>query len=196
MAKKRKVHSAQFKAKVALEALRERHTVNELARKFSVHPSQIHDCKRQLLERVPDVFQQGGSRVQDEEAQMVPELYQQIGRLQVELDWLKKNMSLSVVERRAMIGPQDLQLSVSRQCELVGLPCLSFYYQPVAPDAFTLGGDACYRPYLHRPSFLRRAPHLEDATGRRLPGQPQARAPVDAVDGPAGDLSAQAPIVA
>ena len=87
MAKKRKVHSAQFKAKVAL---RERHTVNELARKFSVHPSQIHDCKRQLLERVPDVFQQGGSRVQDEEAQMVPELYQQIGRLQVELDWLKK----------------------------------------------------------------------------------------------------------
>ena len=46
------------------------------------------------LERVPDVFQQGGSRVQDEEAQMVPELYQQIGRLQVELDWLKKNMSL------------------------------------------------------------------------------------------------------
>ena len=91
MAKKRKVHSAQFKAKVAR---RERHTVNELARKFSVHPSQIHDCKRQLLERVPDVFQQGGSRVQDEEAQMVPELYQQIGRLQVELDWLKKHESL------------------------------------------------------------------------------------------------------
>ena len=93
MAKKRKVHSAQFKAKVALESLRQRPTVNELARKFSVHPSQIHDCKRQLLERVPDVFQQGGSRVQDEEAQMVPELYQQIGRLQVELDWLKKHES-------------------------------------------------------------------------------------------------------
>ena len=122
MAKKRKTHSAQFKAKVALEALRERHTVNELARKFSVHPSQIHDWKKQLLERVPEVYQQNGSRVQDEEAQIVSELYQHIGRLQVELDWLKKNMSLSVVERRAMIGPQDLQLSVSCQCELVGLP--------------------------------------------------------------------------
>ena len=90
MAKKRKTHSAQFKAKVALEALREQHTVNELARKFSVHPSQIHDWKKQLLERVPEVFQQSGSRVQDQEAEMVPELYQQIGRLQVELDWLKK----------------------------------------------------------------------------------------------------------
>ena len=90
MAKKRKTHSAQFKAKVALEALRERDTVNALARKFSVHPSQIHDWKKQLLERVPEVYQQNGSRVQDEDAQMVPELYQQIGRLQVELDWLKK----------------------------------------------------------------------------------------------------------
>jgi transposase-like protein len=91
MAQKRKTHSAQFKAKVALEALRDQHTVNELARKFSIHPSQIHDWKKQLLERVPDVFQAGGgSRVHDEEAQMVPELYQQIGRLQVELDWLKK----------------------------------------------------------------------------------------------------------
>lgn len=90
MAKRRKTHSPQFKAKVALEALREQHTVNELARKFSVHPSQIHDWKKHLLEGLPEVFQQPGSRHQDEEAQMVPELYQQIGRLQVELDWLKK----------------------------------------------------------------------------------------------------------
>lgn len=74
---------------MALEALREQHTANELARKFSVHPSQIHNWK-QLLERVPEVYQQNGSRVQDEEAEIVPELYQQIGRLQVELDWLKK----------------------------------------------------------------------------------------------------------
>ena len=75
---------------MALEALREQHTANEFARKFSVHPSQIHDWKKQLLERVPEVYQQNGSRVQDEEAEIVPELYQQIGRLQVELDWLKK----------------------------------------------------------------------------------------------------------
>ena len=48
MAKTRRTHSAEFRAKVALEALRERHTVNELARRLSVHPSQIHDWKKQL----------------------------------------------------------------------------------------------------------------------------------------------------
>ena len=63
-------------------------------------------------------------------------------------------MSLSVVERRAMIGPQDLQLSVSRQCELVGLPRSSFYYQPVAPDAFTLEVmHAIDRIYTDRPFY-------------------------------------------
>ena len=90
MTPKRKTHAAQFKAKVALEALREQHTVNELARKYSVHPSQIHDWKKKLLEGSSGVFEQPGSRRQDEELQRVPELYEQIGRLQIELEWLKK----------------------------------------------------------------------------------------------------------
>ena len=72
MATKRKAHSAQFKAKVALEAVREQHTVNELARKFSVHPSQVHDWKKRLLEGVPGVFEQPGSRRLDEQLQRVP----------------------------------------------------------------------------------------------------------------------------
>ncbi len=90
MTRKRKTHSAQFKAKVALEALRERQTVNELAHKFSVHPSQIHGWKKQLLERLPEVFRGPGTRRADDEAALVPELYQQIGRLQMELEWLQK----------------------------------------------------------------------------------------------------------
>jgi len=90
MAKKRTMHSVQFKAKVALEALREQRTVSELAHRYSVHSSQIHDWKKRLLEGVPSVFEQPGARRQDEELQRIPELYEQIGRLQVELEWLKK----------------------------------------------------------------------------------------------------------
>ena len=90
MAKKRTSHSPQFKAKVALEAARDRQTISELGRKFSVHPSLIRQWKKQLLEHVPEVFENPESRRQDTEAEKVPELYQQIGRLQVELEWLKK----------------------------------------------------------------------------------------------------------
>ena len=90
MAKKRTSHSPQFKAKAALEATREAHTLSELGRKFSVHPSLIRQWKKLMLERLPELFEQSGSRSQDSEAEIVPELYQQIGRLQVELEWLKK----------------------------------------------------------------------------------------------------------
>ena len=90
MAKKRTVHSAQLKAKVALEALREQQTINELARKYSVHSSLIRDWKRRLLEGSPGVFEQPGTARQDEELQRIPQLYEQIGRLQVELEWLRK----------------------------------------------------------------------------------------------------------
>ena len=90
MGKKRTVHSAQLKAKVALEALREQQTINELARKYSVHSSLVRDWKRRLLEGLPGVFEQPGTARHDEELQRIPRLYEQIGRLQTELDWLKK----------------------------------------------------------------------------------------------------------
>ena len=62
MAKKRTSHSPQFKAKVALEAARDRQTISELGRKFSVHSSLIRQWKKQLLEHVPEVFENPGSR--------------------------------------------------------------------------------------------------------------------------------------
>ena len=91
MAKKRTTHSPQFKAKVALEAAREQYTISELARKYSLHPNVIRGWKKQLVEHLPELFQRPGSNARKEdEAEMVPHLYQQIGRLQMELEWLKK----------------------------------------------------------------------------------------------------------
>lgn len=91
MARKRKPRGADFKAKVALAALRERKTVGELAKQFDVHPTQIHQWKKQLLEGAMGVFETGGrSRRSSDDERESSELYEQIGRLKMELEWLKK----------------------------------------------------------------------------------------------------------
>ena len=139
MARKRTTHTPQFKAKVALEAAREQYTISELARKYSLHPNVIRGWKKQLVEHLPEIFRRPGSRSgKQEDAELVPQLYQQIGRLQVELEWMKKNTNLSVTERRARIEAGQDGLSVARQCQLLELPRSSFYYRPLEPDPFRL----------------------------------------------------------
>jgi transposase len=90
MAGKRKQHTAAFKAQVALAALKGDRTVNELAGQFSVHPTLIHTWKKQLLQGAEAVFTNGVPlATADAEAQKA-ELYEQIGRLKMELEWVKK----------------------------------------------------------------------------------------------------------
>ena len=89
MTAKRKSHSAAFKAQVALAAVRGGKTVNELAAQFGVHPTLIHAWKKQLLAGAEAVFA-GGSKAAAPGDDKTPELYEQIGRLKVELDWVKK----------------------------------------------------------------------------------------------------------
>lgn len=88
MARRKKIRDASFKARVALEAVKERETVAELAKRFQVHPTQIHGWKRKLQEQAAAVFEREGS--QPAEAVDSSELYEQIGRLKVELEFLKK----------------------------------------------------------------------------------------------------------
>jgi transposase-like protein len=91
MGKRRKRHSSAFKAKVALAAIRERKTVSELASQHGVHPTQIHQWKRQLLERAAGVFDGGSApRAAEDFAKREAALYQEVGRLSMELEWLKK----------------------------------------------------------------------------------------------------------
>jgi len=87
---KRKRHSPAFKAKVALEAIRGLKTTNEIAAEFGVHTTQIGHWKKQALESLPEVFAGKRDRSRDEETALKERLYQQIGQLQVELEWLKK----------------------------------------------------------------------------------------------------------
>jgi transposase-like protein len=87
---KGKRHSAQFKFKVALAAAKGNRTLSELASEFGLHPSQISEWKTQLLRDGVSVFSTTTARQQREQEALQAELYEQIGRLKMELEWLKK----------------------------------------------------------------------------------------------------------
>ena len=93
MSKRRNRYSAEFKAKVALAALRNDETMAELAARFGVRPTMINAWKRALVESAAEVFQKGHKSKKQNEAR-VDELYRQIGKLQVERDFLSKKLSL------------------------------------------------------------------------------------------------------
>jgi transposase len=93
MSKKRTHYKPEFKAKVALAALRNEDTVAELSARFGIHPTMIHNWKRALLDGAADIFDKGQKSRKNNEAQ-VEELYRHIGRLKVERDFLSKKLSL------------------------------------------------------------------------------------------------------
>lgn len=95
MAGKRKNHSAAFKAQVALAALKGDKTINELASQHEVHPTLIHEWKKKLLTGAEAVFAAGTKGAGPPEDKSA-ELYEQIGRLKVELDWVKKKSAALV----------------------------------------------------------------------------------------------------
>ena len=90
----RRRHSAALKAKVALEAIRGERTVNELAGFYQVHPAQIAVWKRRALEGLPELFADGRQKALRAEEDLKARLYQEIGQLKVELDFLKKKSGL------------------------------------------------------------------------------------------------------
>ena len=90
MAQKRKQHSGQFKFKVALEAAKGTKTMSQLASETGVHPTQIGQWKRQLLEEGVEFFSHKGNGKEQRDEKVEAELYEQIGRLKMELEWVKK----------------------------------------------------------------------------------------------------------
>jgi transposase-like protein len=93
MGKKRKKYSPEYKAKVALAAIKNDETISELAARFGVHPTMIHNWKRSLLDSAAEGFDKGQKSKKNRETEF-NELYKQIGKLKVENDFLSKKLNL------------------------------------------------------------------------------------------------------
>jgi transposase-like protein len=90
MTKKRRQYSPEYKFKTALEAAKGTKTLSEMSSDTGVHPNQISQWKGQLLDNGPSLFRRNDVRQQRKQEQLEAELYEQIGRLKMELEWLKK----------------------------------------------------------------------------------------------------------
>jgi len=128
--------NAPFKAKAALEAIKGHRTISELTAKHKRHATQINLWKKQLLEGAESIFENGngnGKKVKSASTDepQAAELYEQIGRLKVQLEWLKKKWPKSVSEARTWIDFGNPQLSVREQCRLLGLHRNNVYDDPV-----------------------------------------------------------------
>ncbi len=104
MITKRKRYDAAFKAKVALEAIKNDRTVVEIASEYGVHPNQITKWKRRVMEELPRVFLGNREKSDREGQELIDQLYQQIGQLKVELNWLKKTGEFSKIYREMPSG--------------------------------------------------------------------------------------------
>ncbi|MFX1671662.1 IS3 family transposase [Paraburkholderia sp. A2WS-5] len=134
--KKRRVHPADFKAKVGLEAVRGVRTITETAQEFGVHPVLVGQWKKEVLERAEALFEvKRGPQPSDV---TIPEdrLYGEIGRLKMEVDWLKKKPGAVCREMRlTWIAPVHDGLPLARQCELAGVSRATLYRRMSAAPA-------------------------------------------------------------
>jgi putative transposase len=111
-------------------------TINEIASDYNLHTTQVSNWKKQLLTERPVVFNGSTARLLQEQEARETELYEQIGRLKMELEWLKKKLAGSIENKRAMIATDHPTLSIRRQCELVGLNRSTFYWEPAGESPF------------------------------------------------------------
>lgn len=127
----RRKFTSEFKTKVVIEALKERLTIEELSKKYEVHPSLVNSWKRDFLSKASVLFSDKQDHQQKQQEADTQQLYAQIGQLKVENDFLKKKVVVRPLEqRREMIEKDNKQISIVRQSELLGIHRSGLYYQP------------------------------------------------------------------
>ncbi|MFA9461278.1 IS3 family transposase [Thiohalorhabdus methylotrophus] len=145
--------SPEFKARVALEAAKGAKTTSEIASEYQVHPAQISQWKRQLLEGLPELFESKRRSKAPSAEELTAPLYEEIGRLKIEVDFLQKK-SKQIGVGRWQIEPAHPRLSVQRQCNLLGLPRSTYYRQPAGESTENLALMRLIdRQYLETPFY-------------------------------------------
>ena len=128
----RRRFTGEFKARVALEALRGDKTVQEIASKHKVHPNQVSSWKRQAIDGLGEVFSNGADRERQDRETEVRDLHAKIGQFDGGTGFFgRRAQAMSREERKAMIAPDHPDLSVSHQCKLLSISRSSFYYVPM-----------------------------------------------------------------
>lgn len=94
MKTRRKTYTGDYKAKIVIEAIKGQLTVNQLASKYGIHPNMITEWKKQALAGLPQVLSDRRGREEKAEEDLKAQLYQQIGQLKMELEWLKKKAGI------------------------------------------------------------------------------------------------------
>ena len=129
MTKQRRRYSSKFKLKAVLAVLKGDKTAAQLAGELEVHAMALSGWKQQFLSSAHEVFDKKRKKGKDPEEEKA-ELFEEIGRLKMELEWLKKNLSQSLGDKRALINRENSNISVARQCELLGIHRSGIYYRP------------------------------------------------------------------
>ena len=136
--KRRRRFTADFKKRVALEALRGDRTVQAIAAKHEVHPNQVGTWKRQAVEGLDEVFARGGSPGPSEHEATIRDLHAKIGELTMERDFFQRGLQAMSRPARRNLVDRDGTLSIRRQCELMGISRSSVYYAPRGESAENL----------------------------------------------------------
>jgi hypothetical protein len=131
MARQRHHDAADFKAKGALAAIKGQPTVNERATTDGVHPHQVLPWKQPALAALPDGFSSRRARAAQDDETLPARLSQQLGHLNIELDWLKKKLDGPREPRRPWVDPHHQQISMRRPCQWLGVNRAGLYDQPV-----------------------------------------------------------------
>ena len=136
MSKQRRQFSAEFKTKVVLELLSGEQTLNQVASKYEVLPKSLQDWKKQFVENAALAFEPAKAvkeykdeiKAKDVE---IEELQKALGKTTIERDWaVKKLKSLGLSNKKSLVEPKLTTLSLTRQCELIGVHRSSLYYKP------------------------------------------------------------------